>query len=427
MAAAELCEKVLAQVDRRALEVDSGAGRYGEDTLNSFSIFDQVPPELKQEAIAAGAKDPACARMMGAMAGMALGDAYGHMYEFLPAVDAPLRAEFEKKGAQDSGVPYFDKDRHFFSGVNNTFSLALGQWTDDCSMGLCIADSYLATREFNGSDQRVRFWNWWNKGYNNAFRKDPKRSNSVGLGGNISKSLGAIRNSNPPPAYEAETEDAGNGSLMRFCPTAIMFRNQYGPVLFDCCRKASYTTHPGIIAAEACAFVGHVLQRAFLLEGPTDPKAFLDRVCSEYLETEMKGKSGWGYDQIIEVVSSKPSSDKEACWNWRLDTLEVQKSLQARGRSYNGYPVSAGYFGSYSVDGLAMALHVVYHNTDFASTVAHAVNLLGDADSTGSIAGQIAGALYGYNALPEEWMKNLGRWDEGEIALRGVLLWHLSK
>merc|ERR1719258_695233 len=98
---------------------------------------------------------------------------------------------------------------------------------------------------------------------------------------------------------------------------------------------------------------------------------------------------------------------------------QIAKTLQTRGRQYNGYPVSAGYFGAYSMDGLAMALHCVYHNTDFKSTVAHAINLLGDADSTGSICGQIAGALYGYNALPPNWMENLFRWDDGEIALRG--------
>ena len=41
-------------------------------------------------------------------------------YEFLPAVDAPLRDEFLKRGGQDCNVPYFDHDQHFFSGVNNT-------------------------------------------------------------------------------------------------------------------------------------------------------------------------------------------------------------------------------------------------------------------------------------------------------------------
>merc|ERR1712151_939930 len=99
-----------------------------------------------------------------------------------------------------------------FYGEFNKFHLERGQWTDDASMGLCMADSLILNRGFNGSDMRVRFWCWWNRGYNNAFRKDPERTSSVGLGGNISQSLKALERYNVstvPPAYEAKTEDAG--------------------------------------------------------------------------------------------------------------------------------------------------------------------------------------------------------------------------
>eukprot|EP01043_Picozoa_sp_COSAG02_P058370 COSAG02_NODE_7254_length_3095_cov_5.552403_2_plen_81_part_00 len=60
-----------------------------------------------------------------------------------------------------------------FSGSPfNKFFLQMGQWTDDCSMGLTIADSLIVKRAYDGSDIRMRFWNWWNCGYCNAFRKD---------------------------------------------------------------------------------------------------------------------------------------------------------------------------------------------------------------------------------------------------------------
>ena len=59
-----------------------------------------------------------------------------------------------------------------YSWVWNRFSLALGQWTDDCSMGLCIADSYLVCQDFNGSDQRVRFWNWSPSGGQSREKRD---------------------------------------------------------------------------------------------------------------------------------------------------------------------------------------------------------------------------------------------------------------
>jgi ADP-ribosyl-[dinitrogen reductase] hydrolase len=390
------------------------------DPLCGYSIYASVAPGQRDALIKAGANDPKVSKAMGAMVGMALADAYGHMFEFLPAVDEPLAKE--AKAGKD--VPYFDAASHTFTGVSNAFHLQLGQWTDDTAMGLCIADSLICNKAFDGSDQRTRFWNWWNHGYNNAFSHDDSRSSSVGLGGNISKSLAACRSDRvPAPVYEAQTEDAGNGSLMRLAPISIMFAGS--AALSEMARASSYTTHPGIIAAEACAFHAYVVSRALALEGPVDPKKFLDKVCEEY-SGFLEGKSGWGWDQMHELVGSAPTKPTEACWNWRAPKLAITESLHARGRSYNGYPVSAGYFGAYSMDGLAMALHAVYNNSTFEDTVAHAMNLLGDADSTGSIAGQIAGALYGYKAVPEKWLQNLNKWDDGEIALRAVLLSHLN-
>merc|ERR1719326_2829816 len=158
-----------------------------------------------------------------------------------------------------------------------------------------------------------------------------------------------------------------------------------------------------------------------------DAKQVLESVCAEYLEILAPRQPGWGVDQIRELVSSKPASDKEACWNWKNPPpLPIKASLRARGYQYNGYPVSAGYFGSYSLDGLAMALHAVYHTSKLEDAIGHAVNLCGDADSTGSIAGQIAGALYGYSQIPKTWLAVLRDWDDDGFAVRGALLAYIA-
>jgi len=64
----------------------------------------------------------------------------------------------------------------------------------------------------------------------------------------------------PPPRYEAPGEDSGNGSLMRLAAVPIFFHED-----IEKCRVMSYesslTTHPGLIAAEACAFMGYVISR----------------------------------------------------------------------------------------------------------------------------------------------------------------------
>ena len=113
----------------------------------------------------------------------------------------------------------------------------------------------------------------------------------------------------------------------------------------------------------------------------------------------LEGKSGWGYDQMKWLVRSAPVNDTERCWDWRCENLDIAATLRARGSSYNGYPVSAGYFGSYCMDGLAMALWGIYHTRSFDEAVTKCINLLGDADSHGSICGQLAGALYGYRTI----------------------------
>jgi ADP-ribosyl-[dinitrogen reductase] hydrolase len=345
----------------------------------------------------------------------------GHMFEFLPAQDKP-------------GGSYFSLKNMKFYGEQNTFGLNYGQWTDDSAMGLCMADSLILQRGYDGSDMRARFWCWWNRGYNNAFRLDKSRirSSSVGLGGNISKSLNAMGRlrpgEKPPPIYQAKGEDAGNGSLMRFTPVALFFHAASLQNLYDFSRQSSYTTHPGIVAAEACSMLAHLIHKALRRpSGPVNAKQFIEDGTAEYLQTSgLASKSGWGYNEMKWLATGKPERATERCWAWREESLDIKSTLRARGSSYNGYPVSSGYFGSYSLDGLAMALWAVYHTKTFDEAIAKSINLLGDADSHGSIAGQLAGALYGYSSIHPQFIKWQSRWDEHEFAIRGILLYELG-
>uniref|UniRef100_A0A7S4VKR0 ADP-ribosylhydrolase ARH3 n=1 Tax=Alexandrium monilatum TaxID=311494 RepID=A0A7S4VKR0_9DINO len=391
-----------------------------ENDLNGYSILRGVPVQWKEAVVRDALRVRGLDRAMGSMCGMAVGDALGHLFEFLPAQDVP-------------GAVRFDLQTMKAHGASNAFCLQRGQWTDDAAMGLCMADSLILRRRFDGSDMRVRFWCWWNRGYNNAFRKDPSRSASVGLGGNIAQSLMAISHLPAgravPPTYDAANEDAGNGSLMRFAPVALFLHAADLGEAHHLARLSSYATHPGIIAAEACSLLCHIIVRALGLPpgDPVDARAFLERATAEYLEVSgLAGRSGWGYDQMKWLVTSSPVNDTERCWNWKRETLDIAGTLRARGSSYNGYPVSAGYFGSYSLDGLALALWSVYHTSSFDEAVVRSVNLLGDADSHGSITGQIAGALYGYSAIRPQFIKWLTKWDDHEFAVRALLLHHLG-
>ena len=82
---------------------------------------------------------------------------------------------------------------------------------------------------------------------------------------------------------------------------------------------------------------------------------------------------------------------------------------------------------SHPQDGLAVALWAVRHTSSFDECVERVVNFLGDSDSHGSIAGQIAGAIYGYSTLHPRFIEKLNKWDDNEVALRAVLLYGLGK
>merc|ERR1719291_1043454 len=86
---------------------------------------------------------------------------------------------------------FFDLETKEFNCEFNKFRLERGQWTDDAAMGLCMADSLIVKRSYDGGDMRTRFWCWWFRGYNNAFRRDEARASkqSIGLGGNVASSL----------------------------------------------------------------------------------------------------------------------------------------------------------------------------------------------------------------------------------------------
>ena len=219
----------------------------------------------------------------------------------------------------------------------------------------------------------------------------------IGLGGNISRSVGNVsylaKYGKPiPHHYEAQNEDAGNGSLMRLAPVALRYHMDIAEArrsAFD----SSLTTHPGPIAAEACSFLSHLIVTAINRSDDTKnftTKQFLQSCVNDYLEFLESSDPTPARMCLIKLLKGQEDDDStERCWNWKDDSLMFGQTLMNRGYSYNGYPVSPGYFGSFSMDGLAIALHCIYHTDSFNAAVVKVVNFFGDADTTGAIVGQV--------------------------------------
>jgi len=81
----------------------------------------------------------------------------------------------------------------------------------------------------------------------------------------------------------------------------------------------------------------------------------------------------------------------------------------------------------YIVDTIQTVLHGYFRTDNFRSCLIEVVNHGGDADTTGAIAGMLAGATYGYAALPEEWMRKLDPKIASEIRAQVPALLAIAK
>ncbi len=79
----------------------------------------------------------------------------------------------------------------------------------------------------------------------------------------------------------------------------------------------------------------------------------------------------------------------------------------------------------YVVQALEAALWAFWNSDDFAAGALAAVNLGDDADTTGAIYGQLAGAYYGLDGIPRQWRNRVALSDrilelaDGLLALAG--------
>ena len=373
-----------------------------------------------------GSFSPAADRAIGAVLGMAVGDAVGAPIEFMPyAVGAP---------------PVTADGRTPLPGVTfkNAFSTKPGQWTDDASMGLCLADSLLARGRLDPLDVALRFCAWWYGGYNNSFRFDTARPDrtSIGLGGMIGASLSAFLKDGRAVTSSGNRESSGNGSIMRLAPVPVFYSSLSPSAAAAAARAQSLVTHAGDEARECAALMAVLIVRAINTCGNAEARkaSVLDALATTALVAVPHDADAAARATALEfdpaliffttdcpsvyalargtVVEQGPDggalSDRD--WRWRAPEYHF-----APGRA----AAQPTYVGSYCMDALAMALHCVYATDSFDAAVLKAVNLRGDADSVASVTGQIAGAIYGASTIRREWVADVERWDGGgSIAYR---------
>ena len=292
-----------------------------------------------------GPKVTVMERYSGSLVGLAVGDALGTTLEFsTPGTFVPL-------DDMVGGGPW---------------ELAPGQWTDDTSMALCLAESLCERQGFNPKDQMDRYVKWYREGYMSS------TGQCFDIGGTVREALERYEATAKPFSGSTDLLTAGNGSLMRLAPAALYFAGNDEEV--DAfCAKSSRTTHGALECIDACRYFGALLTGAIRGESK-----------EQLLQPFFHSQQGW----------------------WENKPLTARVAQIAAG-SYKEKepPIIKG--GGYVVDSLEAALWAFYKSSSFEDGVLKAVNLGDDADTTGAVYGQLAGAYYGIKNIPRRWRESI--------------------
>lgn len=327
-------------VQKSTLQPDYTLWLTGQEPLPLWLVA--LPSKADEQVLLARAK--------GAFVGLAVADAVGTTLEFLPR---------DQKHVTDmvGGGP---------------FGLTAGEWTDDTSMALCLADTYLNAGKLDLTDFRNRLVNWYRYGVNSA--------NGVcfDIGNATRYALEEYLKHGPGWFGNTDPATAGNAAIIRLAPAAIFQRRSLLGTLNDA-EQQGRATHGAVESSDSCRLLGLILHR--LLNGCDKNEAFSPAVC--------------------------PLNARAALINAGEYKQKTRDQIRSSG---------------YVIDTLEAAMWAVWHTDNFRDAILLAANLADDADSVAATAGQIAGALYGYAGIPQEWRERLV--EERRIAAMAERLFH---
>ncbi|MEA3335850.1 MAG: ADP-ribosylglycohydrolase family protein [Chloroflexota bacterium] len=288
-------------------------------------------------------------RYEGCMLGLAAGDAVGTTVELTPPGSFPPVTDLVGGGP---------------------FRLKPGEWTDDTSMALCLAESLVKCREFDARDQMDRYVQWWQEGYLSS------NGTCFDIGNTVSQALQKYRRTGDPLAGSTDPYSAGNGSLMRLAPVPLFFASDPERAV-AMSAESSRTTHGALTCLDACRYFGGLIVGA--LQGTS----------KEELLPE-------GYSPVAGMWARSPLCSE-------IDEIALGSFKRKKPPEIIG--------SGYVVKSLEAALWAFHRSSTFEEGCLLAVNLGNDADTTGAIYGQIAGAYYGVAGIPAAWRERIAHVD----------------
>ena len=288
-------------------------------------------------------------RYRGCLLGLAVGDALGSSLEF----SSP--GSFEPISDMMGGGP---------------FGLKPGEWTDDTSMALCLADSLVTRGDFDPVDQLERYVRWYEDGYLSS------NGECFDIGTTTLMALMWFKKTRDPYSGPSGEGNAGNGSLMRLAPVPLFYaRNP--KIGISMSGESSRTTHQTPAAIDACKYLGALIIGAL-------------------------------YGVTKEQILSPSYSPSDGYW----EKYPIKSTIvDVMGGNYLKLNPPEIKGSGYVLKTLEVALWAFYHSSTFEEGCLMAVNLGNDSDTTGAVYGQLAGVYYGEQAIPARWREKLAHKD----------------
>jgi ADP-ribosyl-[dinitrogen reductase] hydrolase len=284
-------------------------------------------------------------RYRGSLLGLAVGDALGTTLEFhRPGTFAPINDMV-------GGGP---------------FRLQPGEWTDDTSMALCLAQSLIEKQGFDPVHQLETYVRWWREGHLSS------TGGCFDIGNTVRQALWQFKNTGKPFCGSTDAGTAGNGCIMRLAPVPLFYAKNPLEVI-EKSAESSRTTHGAAACVDACRYFGALIAGA--VNGVAKDVLLSERYCpiSGY----------WAANPLVAEI------DEIAAGSFKL-----RQPPEIKGTGY-------------VVKSLEAALWAFYNSSSFAEGCLLAVNLGNDADTTGAVYGQLAGAFYGESGIPFKWLSQL--------------------
>ena len=224
-------------------------------------------------------------------------------------------------------------------------------------MAICLAESLIARGEIDERDLMDRFVRWYINGENSV----NGRCFDIGIA--TRNALERYRRDKNPIAGSTKPDSAGNGSLMRLAPVALLWLHNVEAAKVAA-RRQSATTHGAPAALEACSYFAGLL---------------VDAITSGDKSVALAPR--WAAEPAVHAVAS-------GSWDRSRDTIR-----------------STGYV----IDTLEAALWSVSRAETFEEAVLLAANLGNDADTVAAVTGQLAGAIWGSSGIPTAWLDVLAQ------------------